>query len=81
MATPRSILPGAHTIRGCWKAKATCNNEMSEGIHALARLDDEMNGCGYTSIQVSVSEGMIPHRHENNQCPSWTILMGEFQGG
>eukprot|EP00975_Prorocentrum_lima_P013823 2936949-Prorocentrum_lima.AAC.1 len=57
---------------------------MPEGIHALARLDDEMNemnGFEYTSVQVSVSEGMILHRDANNLGPNWTISMGEFQGG
>eukprot|EP00975_Prorocentrum_lima_P057524 12064056-Prorocentrum_lima.AAC.1 len=50
---------------------------MLEGIHALACLDDEMDGFGYTSVQVSVSEGMIPHR----DAPRWTISMGDVQGG
>eukprot|EP00975_Prorocentrum_lima_P045940 9609919-Prorocentrum_lima.AAC.1 len=40
-----------------------------------------MNGFEYTSVQVSVSEGMLPHRDANNLGPSWTISMGEFQGG
>eukprot|EP00975_Prorocentrum_lima_P008869 1890673-Prorocentrum_lima.AAC.1 len=40
VATPRSILLGVYTIRGCGVTKATSNNEMMEGIHALARLDD-----------------------------------------
>eukprot|EP00975_Prorocentrum_lima_P022999 4841053-Prorocentrum_lima.AAC.1 len=30
---------------------------------------------------MSVSEGMMPHRDANNLGPSWTISMGEFQGG
>eukprot|EP00975_Prorocentrum_lima_P009570 2038174-Prorocentrum_lima.AAC.1 len=34
---------------------------MLDGIHALARLDDALNGFEYTSVQVSVSEGMTPH--------------------
>eukprot|EP00975_Prorocentrum_lima_P058748 12320691-Prorocentrum_lima.AAC.1 len=38
---------------------------MLDGIHALARLDDAMNGVEYTSVQVSVSDGMIPHRDAN----------------
>eukprot|EP00975_Prorocentrum_lima_P003815 832906-Prorocentrum_lima.AAC.1 len=33
---------------------------MIDGTHALARLDDTWNGFEYTSVQVSVSEGMIP---------------------
>eukprot|EP00975_Prorocentrum_lima_P029835 6261130-Prorocentrum_lima.AAC.1 len=40
-----------------------------------------MNGFEYTSVQVSMSERMIPHRDANNIGPSWTILMGDFQGG
>eukprot|EP00975_Prorocentrum_lima_P040774 8563436-Prorocentrum_lima.AAC.1 len=35
----------------------------------------------YTGVQLSVSEGMIPHRDANNLGPSWTIAMGDFQGG
>eukprot|EP00975_Prorocentrum_lima_P023253 4891423-Prorocentrum_lima.AAC.1 len=35
----------------------------------------------YTSVQVSVSEGMNPHRDGNNMGPSWTISMGTFTGG
>eukprot|EP00975_Prorocentrum_lima_P064226 12896289-Prorocentrum_lima.AAC.1 len=54
---------------------------MLEGIHALAHLDDEMNGFEYTSVQVSVSGGMTPHRHANNLGPSWTISMGDVQDG
>eukprot|EP00975_Prorocentrum_lima_P066440 12909234-Prorocentrum_lima.AAC.1 len=38
-----------------------------------------MNGFEYTSVEVSVSEGMIPHRDASS--PSWTIAMGELQGG
>eukprot|EP00975_Prorocentrum_lima_P048490 10143612-Prorocentrum_lima.AAC.1 len=33
---------------------------MIEGIHALARLDDEMNGFEYASVQVSVSRCKQP---------------------
>eukprot|EP00975_Prorocentrum_lima_P062644 12886733-Prorocentrum_lima.AAC.1 len=40
VATPRSRLLGAYTIRGCGVTKATSGNEMLEEIHALARLDD-----------------------------------------
>eukprot|EP00975_Prorocentrum_lima_P000298 61406-Prorocentrum_lima.AAC.1 len=40
-----------------------------------------MNGFEYASVQVSVSEGMIPHRDANNLGPSWAISMGDFQGG
>eukprot|EP00975_Prorocentrum_lima_P023399 4921102-Prorocentrum_lima.AAC.1 len=40
-----------------------------------------MNGFGYTSVRVSVSEGMIPRRDASNLVLSWTISMGEFQGG
>eukprot|EP00975_Prorocentrum_lima_P055253 11587183-Prorocentrum_lima.AAC.1 len=54
---------------------------MLVGVHDLARLDDEMDGFEYTSVQVSVSEGMIPHRDANNLGPSWTMSMGDFQGG
>eukprot|EP00975_Prorocentrum_lima_P064309 12896736-Prorocentrum_lima.AAC.1 len=35
-------------------------------------------GFEYTSVQVSVSEGMIPHRDANNLGPSWTIFNGRF---
>eukprot|EP00975_Prorocentrum_lima_P062820 12887774-Prorocentrum_lima.AAC.1 len=41
VASPRPILLGAYTIRGCGTTKATFGNEMLEGIHALSRLDDE----------------------------------------
>eukprot|EP00975_Prorocentrum_lima_P063591 12892419-Prorocentrum_lima.AAC.1 len=40
-----------------------------------------MNGVEYTRAQVSVSEGMIPHRDAHNIGPSWTISMGDVQGG
>eukprot|EP00975_Prorocentrum_lima_P010874 2311435-Prorocentrum_lima.AAC.1 len=40
-----------------------------------------MNGFEYTSVQLSVSEGMIPHCDVSNIGPSWTIAMGDFQGG
>eukprot|EP00975_Prorocentrum_lima_P051805 10849646-Prorocentrum_lima.AAC.1 len=40
-----------------------------------------MNGFEYTSAQVSVSDGMIPHRDANNLGPSWSISMGDVQGG
>eukprot|EP00975_Prorocentrum_lima_P061504 12880282-Prorocentrum_lima.AAC.1 len=54
---------------------------MLDGIPALAKVDDAMNGFGYTGVQVSVSDGMIPHRDANNLGPSWTISMGNVQGG
>eukprot|EP00975_Prorocentrum_lima_P038000 7993163-Prorocentrum_lima.AAC.1 len=40
-----------------------------------------MHGFEYTSVQVSVSEGMIPHRGANNLGHGWTTSMGNFQGG
>eukprot|EP00975_Prorocentrum_lima_P028095 5903661-Prorocentrum_lima.AAC.1 len=40
-----------------------------------------MNGFECTSVQVSVSDGMIPQRDANNLGPSWTISMGDSQGG
>eukprot|EP00975_Prorocentrum_lima_P052921 11093109-Prorocentrum_lima.AAC.1 len=36
--TPKSTLIGAYTIRGRAVTKATCNNDLLDGIHALARL-------------------------------------------
>eukprot|EP00975_Prorocentrum_lima_P033017 6930868-Prorocentrum_lima.AAC.1 len=44
-------------------------------------MDDALHGFGYTSVQVSVSDAMIPHRDANNLGPSCTISMGNFQGG
>eukprot|EP00975_Prorocentrum_lima_P059410 12453799-Prorocentrum_lima.AAC.1 len=40
-----------------------------------------MDGFEYTNVQVSVSEGMIPHRDASNLGPSWTISVGDYQGG
>eukprot|EP00975_Prorocentrum_lima_P045975 9615819-Prorocentrum_lima.AAC.1 len=40
-----------------------------------------MNGFEYTSVQVSVSDGMVPHRDAHNLGPSWTISTGDVQGG
>eukprot|EP00975_Prorocentrum_lima_P040897 8591605-Prorocentrum_lima.AAC.1 len=40
-----------------------------------------MNGFGHTIVHVSVSDGMIPHRDANNLGPSWTVSMGDFEGG
>eukprot|EP00975_Prorocentrum_lima_P041698 8759034-Prorocentrum_lima.AAC.1 len=34
----------AYTVRGSGVTKATFSNNMLDGIHALARLDDAMNG-------------------------------------
>eukprot|EP00975_Prorocentrum_lima_P025125 5275044-Prorocentrum_lima.AAC.1 len=39
VSTPRSRLLGTYTIRGCGVTKATFNNDVLDGIHALA-LDD-----------------------------------------
>eukprot|EP00975_Prorocentrum_lima_P037274 7843868-Prorocentrum_lima.AAC.1 len=39
-----------------------------------------MTGCEYTSVQVSVSDGMVPDRDANNLGPSWTISIGDVQG-
>eukprot|EP00975_Prorocentrum_lima_P015157 3213576-Prorocentrum_lima.AAC.1 len=39
VSTSRSRLLGANTTRGCGVTEATFNDEMLEGIHALARLD------------------------------------------
>eukprot|EP00975_Prorocentrum_lima_P032762 6881121-Prorocentrum_lima.AAC.1 len=33
---------------------------MLDGIHTLASLEDAVNGFEYTSVQVSVSDDMIP---------------------
>eukprot|EP00975_Prorocentrum_lima_P044920 9407846-Prorocentrum_lima.AAC.1 len=46
-------------IRGCGTNKATCDNGMLDGIHALAKLDGALNGFEYASDQASVPEGMI----------------------
>eukprot|EP00975_Prorocentrum_lima_P037419 7874364-Prorocentrum_lima.AAC.1 len=40
-----------------------------------------MNGFEYTGVQGSVSDGMKHHRDANNLGPSWTISIGDFQGG
>eukprot|EP00975_Prorocentrum_lima_P020957 4412225-Prorocentrum_lima.AAC.1 len=68
-------------MRGCGVTKATFNKELLDAIHAPAKLDDAMNGFEYTNVQVSVSDGMIPHRDANNLGPSWTISLGDCQGG
>eukprot|EP00975_Prorocentrum_lima_P024189 5089958-Prorocentrum_lima.AAC.1 len=40
-----------------------------------------MNGFEDTRVQVSVSDGIIPHRYANNLGPSWTIPWEKIQGG
>eukprot|EP00975_Prorocentrum_lima_P070641 12933251-Prorocentrum_lima.AAC.1 len=76
--TPRSVLLGAFTVRGTGVTKATFGNELLTGIHHLASISEELKGFKYTSVQVSVSEGMIPHRDGNDIGPSWSISMGSF---
>eukprot|EP00975_Prorocentrum_lima_P020693 4354987-Prorocentrum_lima.AAC.1 len=49
VSTQRSRLLSAYTIRGCGVTKATFNNDMLDGIHALARLGDALNGFEYAS--------------------------------
>eukprot|EP00975_Prorocentrum_lima_P058272 12230357-Prorocentrum_lima.AAC.1 len=56
-------------------------NELLAGIHHLASISEEPKNFEYTAVQVSVSEGMIPHRDGNSMGPSWTISMGPFIGG
>eukprot|EP00975_Prorocentrum_lima_P010142 2162308-Prorocentrum_lima.AAC.1 len=48
------------------------------GIHHLASISEELKNFENTGVQVSVSEGMTPHRDGNNMGPSWTISMGKF---
>eukprot|EP00975_Prorocentrum_lima_P063223 12890293-Prorocentrum_lima.AAC.1 len=54
---------------------------MLPGIHHLASISEELKNVEYTAVQVSVSEGMMPHCDGNNMGPSWTISMGTFIGG
>eukprot|EP00975_Prorocentrum_lima_P065247 12902352-Prorocentrum_lima.AAC.1 len=63
---PRSVLLGAYTVRGCGVTKATFRNELLTGIHNFASISEELKNSEYTSVQVSVSEGMIPHHDGNN---------------
>eukprot|EP00975_Prorocentrum_lima_P019196 4037907-Prorocentrum_lima.AAC.1 len=56
-------------------------NELLSGIHHLASISEELKDFEHTAVQVSVSEGMIPHSGGNNMGPSWTISMGTFTGG
>eukprot|EP00975_Prorocentrum_lima_P036979 7785077-Prorocentrum_lima.AAC.1 len=44
-------------------------------------MSEELRNFAYTSVQGSVSEGMIPHRDGNSMGPSWTISIGKFTGG
>eukprot|EP00975_Prorocentrum_lima_P038461 8084215-Prorocentrum_lima.AAC.1 len=44
-------------------------------------IDDALNGFKYTSVEVSISDGLIPHSDSNNIGPSGTITMGSVQGG
>eukprot|EP00975_Prorocentrum_lima_P049133 10283940-Prorocentrum_lima.AAC.1 len=60
-----------------WSGQATFNNTMLDGIHTLSRFDDALNGFEYTSVQVSVSEEMIPRRGAYNLGRSWTLAMGK----
>eukprot|EP00975_Prorocentrum_lima_P020602 4333968-Prorocentrum_lima.AAC.1 len=53
---------------------------MLPGIHHLASIYEELKNFEYTAVQVSVSEGMIPHRNGNNMGPSWTMSMGTCSG-
>eukprot|EP00975_Prorocentrum_lima_P069719 12927996-Prorocentrum_lima.AAC.1 len=54
---------------------------MLPGIHHWASISEELKNFEYTADQVSVSEGMNPHRDGNEMGPSWTISMGTFNGG
>eukprot|EP00975_Prorocentrum_lima_P043101 9049634-Prorocentrum_lima.AAC.1 len=57
----KSVLLGAFTVRGTGVTKATFGNELLAGIHYLASISEELKDFEYTSVQFSVSEGMIPH--------------------
>eukprot|EP00975_Prorocentrum_lima_P061533 12880457-Prorocentrum_lima.AAC.1 len=54
---------------------------MLQGIHHLASISEELKNFEYTAVQVSVSEGMIPHRDGHDVGPRWTISTGTFKGG
>eukprot|EP00975_Prorocentrum_lima_P002995 659529-Prorocentrum_lima.AAC.1 len=56
-------------------------NALLPGVHHLASISEELKSFEYTAVQVSVSEGMTPHRDGNNMGPSWTTSMGPCTGG
>ncbi len=54
---------------------------MRQGIHRLVVFEAALTDFEYTSVQVSVSEGMLPHRDANNLGQRWTTSLGTFEGG
>eukprot|EP00975_Prorocentrum_lima_P065685 12904835-Prorocentrum_lima.AAC.1 len=53
---------------------------MLDGIHALARLDDALSVFEYASVQVSVFDGMIPHRDAHKLGPKWGTCKEDCYG-
>eukprot|EP00975_Prorocentrum_lima_P018890 3980036-Prorocentrum_lima.AAC.1 len=43
-----------------WSGQGKFNNDMLDGIHALARLGDALNGFEYTSVQLDNYYGKLP---------------------
>eukprot|EP00971_Amphidinium_carterae_P253354 5030220-Amphidinium_carterae.1 len=85
--SPQSLLLGLHTKRGMGITTQTTTQkgrELLQTIQEMAKLRPTPQP--FLAVQVNVlKEGKMVDTHLNafnhTACPTWTISMGEFQGG
>eukprot|EP00975_Prorocentrum_lima_P053281 11174111-Prorocentrum_lima.AAC.1 len=58
--TPRSVLLGAYTVRGCGVTKATFGNELLTGSHHLASISEELK-----NFRVHLSSSLCVRWHDS----------------